>query len=74
MVETLAPIINTEKCTGCGLCVGVCTCGRLTIVGGVAVFSAQERCGACHRWCCQCEIVCPEGAITCPFDVTVEGK
>jgi ferredoxin len=27
-----------------------------------------EECG----WCTQCEAVCPNGAITCPFEIVIE--
>ncbi|MBA7655404.1 hypothetical protein ES703_63308 [subsurface metagenome] len=25
-------------------------------------------------WCLQCEIVCPTGAIACPFEIVIEEK
>lgn len=65
---TLMPIIDCEKCTGCGLCINVCRCGALVMVDNVVTVIEVEDCG----WCTQCELVCPTGAITCPFEIIVE--
>lgn len=64
----LAPIVDKEKCDGCGLCVTVCKCGALTIVANVVVVKATEDC----HWCTECEAVCPTGALTCPFEIVIE--
>ena len=62
------PVIEIEKCSGCGLCVSVCTCGALKIVNDVVTIIEVNDCG----WCTQCELVCPNDAISCPFEVVVE--
>jgi MinD superfamily P-loop ATPase len=62
------PVIEKEKCSGCGLCVSVCTCEALVLVENVITIIETEACG----WCLQCEIVCPTGAITCPFEIVIE--
>lgn len=63
------PVINTAICSGCGLCVSVCLCGALVIADNVAAFlDTVEECG----WCTECELVCPTGAITCPFEIIFE--
>jgi len=65
---TEMPVIDVAKCNGCGLCVGVCGCGALELVGtAVAVVETVE----CD-WCRDCELVCPTGAITCPFEIVVQ--
>lgn len=62
------PIIDKEKCQVCGLCVSVCTCGALVIVdNAVRAVKVDE-----FRWCTLCELVCPSGAISCPFEIVVE--
>jgi MinD superfamily P-loop ATPase len=62
------PVINTEKCQGCGLCVSVCGCGALVIVGKSVMVMDVGEC----RWCTLCELVCPNGAISCPFEIVME--
>ncbi|MDP2730919.1 MAG: 4Fe-4S binding protein [Dehalococcoidales bacterium] len=66
MVEM--PVVEPGKCDGCGLCINVCSCGALVLVDGFIMVVATEGCG----WCLQCEIVCPTGAITCPFEIVSE--
>ena len=66
------PIIDQEKCDGCGLCVTICTCGVLVLKNGVVTAIAKEKCQGCTNWCRQCEVVCPMGAINCPFDIVIE--
>lgn len=62
------PVIEPEKCNGCGLCIEVCTCHALVLVDNVITIIETEECG----WCLQCELVCPTGAINCPFDIIIE--
>ncbi|MFC2010028.1 ATP-binding protein [Chloroflexota bacterium] len=72
MAEIL--VIEPEKCDGCGLCIGVCSCNILVLVDNVITIVRKKDCGGCARWCAQCEAVCPNGAITCPFEVVVEER
>ena len=62
------PVIDREKCNGCGLCVSVCYCQALVLVDDVITVIETKACG----WCTQCEAVCPTGAISCPFEIVVE--
>ena len=66
------PLIDREKCDGCGLCVSVCSCGALIIINNIAQYDESYRCAKCERWCENCELVCPKDAITCPFDIIIE--
>ena len=62
------PVIDREKCNGCGLWVSVCQCGALVLYNNVITVVETEECG----WCTYCEAVCPTAAIICPFEIVVE--
>jgi len=64
------PVVDQEKCNGCGLCVSVCYCSALILAGNVATIIETEECG----WCTECEAVCPTGAIACPFEIIIEPR
>ncbi len=57
------PVINHEKCQGCGLCPAVCPTGALSVEkteGGMSIRCAPSRCTACGL----CGDICFPGAIT----------
>ena len=62
------PVIDQSKCNGCGLCLCVCSCGGLVMVGNVVTVIDSVECD----WCAMCEAICPTGAISCPFEIVVE--
>ncbi len=62
------PVIDGEKCRRCGLCVSICACGALKIVGNIVRVIEVAEC----RWCTLCELVCPNSAISCPFEIVIE--
>ena len=59
------PVINPQKCNGCGLCVSVCAAGGLVMVENVVTIIESVECD----WCTVCEAVCPCGAISCSFEI-----
>jgi MinD superfamily P-loop ATPase len=62
------PVIDPEKCNGCGLCVEVCHHDALVLIGDIVTVNTAEECD----WCIECEIVCITGALSCPFEIVVE--
>ena len=64
-----APEFEPDKCNGCRLCVSVCTHGGFVVIGEAIHMNAEAECD----WCQDCELVCPTGAISFPFEV-VEGS
>ena len=66
MVEM--PVIDPEKCNGCGLCVGVCHLNALAIVNNIIAIIETVECD----WCTDCEAVCLTEAISCPFEIILQ--
>ena len=48
------PVLETDECIGCGICVDACPQGVLEIAGGVVVLENEDACVACitlkARW------------------------
>jgi heterodisulfide reductase subunit A len=59
-VEAITPIMNSEKCTGCGLCARVCPYNAITVDKENKEASVVEA--ACHG-CGTCGAECPFEAI-----------
>lgn len=66
MVEM--PLILRDKCNGCELCISVCACKALVMVGNVVTVIETEEC----KWCTLCEVICPNNAIICSFEIIIE--
>jgi len=66
------PIIDRNKCNGCGLCVEVCSCQALVLVDNTVEVREKRECHQCTKWCTMCEMVCTTGAIQCSFEVVTE--
>ncbi len=65
------PQIDLNECNGCGLCVEVCSCQVLVLVDNTVEVREKRECHQCTRWCTMCEMICPTGAIQCPFEVVI---
>jgi ferredoxin len=61
--EWTLPLIDLQRCTGCGLCVQLCPTNAVEIQNGHAVITHPEACSFCEV----CETYCPPGAINRPF-------
>ncbi|MBR4226380.1 MAG: 4Fe-4S binding protein, partial [Candidatus Methanomethylophilaceae archaeon] len=68
MEETL---VISDKCVGCGRCVGVCIRGHLSVEGGKV--REIDSAYSCFR-CGHCESICPKGAISLKSDREVQER
>ncbi|RLE51225.1 MAG: ferredoxin [Candidatus Methanomethylicota archaeon] len=58
------PVVDPEKCVGCGTCVQVCPVGVYELQEGKAVPVNADQCIGCKA----CEVQCPSQAITVEED------
>jgi ferredoxin len=66
------PVIDAERCTGCGLCVDACGPRSLEMVNGIATLVRPDTCGSEEH----CIAVCRDDAIRMawlPFAGTARG-
>ena len=68
------PIIDETKCDRCGLCVSICKCGILVMENNTVKVVEVLNCGRCTKICNMCELVCPNGAISCCFEIVLEDE
>ena len=59
-VNMAHPIIDTDECIGCGICVDACPQEVLEVTSGVAEAVNEDACIGCG----ECVEECPMGAIT----------
>ncbi len=64
-MDELMPLIDEERCTGCGDCVEACPEGAVALVDGKASIIDPDACD----YCTACEALCPQEAIRCPFEI-----
>lgn len=70
MVDIILPIVDADRCTGCGVCVEACPMHAVELVGdsfAQVVIVRPEDC----EYCGDCEEICPEGAIGLPYEVVL---
>ena len=65
--ESVLPIIDLQKCDGCGKCTVACPVQALR-VGEGKVLLVHANCD----YCGECEVACPTGAISCPYEIVVQ--
>jgi NAD-dependent dihydropyrimidine dehydrogenase PreA subunit len=68
--DRITPIIDLERCTGCGDCVTACPAEALTLEDRCAVMAQPEDC----QYCGDCEDLCPVGAIARPFEIILSDR
>lgn len=54
------PVIDTDECVACGVCVDTCPCDVLELGDDAAQVKDEDSCVACGS----CQEACPAGAIT----------
>jgi NAD-dependent dihydropyrimidine dehydrogenase PreA subunit len=59
------PLIDKQRCTGCGVCVECCPTRAVDLCGGKAFIARPADCTFCEI----CETYCPTGAIGRPFHI-----
>jgi len=67
MVDIILPIIDGERCTGCGTCMDLCPTQAVELRAGQAAIARPEDC----TYCGDCEDICPEGAIGLPYEIVL---
>jgi len=63
--QWVLPLIDKQRCTGCGRCAQLCPTQAVELRGALAVIVRPEAC----TFCDVCESYCPEGAIGRPFTI-----
>jgi ferredoxin len=61
------PLIDLQRCDGCGLCVRACPTKALALRAGKAFVAHPLAC----EYIGMCEAVCPTQAIARPFEILV---
>jgi NAD-dependent dihydropyrimidine dehydrogenase PreA subunit len=63
--QTILPLIDPARCTGCGVCVQRCPTNAVAVRAHKATIVRPQAC----TYCDLCETYCPEGAIGRPFTI-----
>jgi NAD-dependent dihydropyrimidine dehydrogenase PreA subunit len=72
MTTNPLPLIDEQRCNGCGRCVEVCPTQVLDLdtASGKAYLRYPDRCS----YCTACEEICPTHAIALPFVIILQNQ
>ena len=65
MKDRSLPRIDQSRCNRCGLCVEECPTGAVEMTPEGPVIARPADC----VYCTDCEAVCPEDAVRCPYEI-----
>ncbi len=68
MMNWALPVIDLDRCTGCGQCVQRCLTRAVELIERKAIIVHPSSC----TYCDACERACPAGAIGRPFIIVFE--
>ncbi|MFC2091443.1 ATP-binding protein [Elusimicrobiota bacterium] len=60
MTDNKTPIIDTQMCTGCTICIEECPVSALEMKDDISILSKPDDCTGCEA----CEEICPVSAIS----------
>lgn len=69
-MEWTIPTIDLDKCNRCGRCINECPNGAVEMRTDGPVIVHPDDC----TYCTDCEAVCAQGAIRCPYEIVWETK
>ena len=70
MSEWALPIINMDRCNGCGLCADYCPTDAVEMSEAHPSIVRPEDCSYCGL----CEEICPVGAIELAYEIGLPGN
>lgn len=59
------PVVNLQLCDRCGACVARCPTHAVEMGADGPFIVRPADC----TYCALCDTVCPQGAITCPYEI-----
>ena len=68
MEDWALPEINLQKCNLCGICIERCPTSAVEMGAEGPFIARPSDC----TYCALCDAICPQGAITCTYEIVWE--